>query len=42
MEIEAVTGAIRDLGRLTRIEVPSIDAVYACCKLLDHLLPNKT
>lgn len=40
IEIEAVAGVVRDLGRLTGTEVPSIDAVYACCKLLDQLLPD--
>jgi len=42
MEIEAVAGVVRELGGITGTEVPSIDAVYACCRLLDHLLPGQT
>jgi len=38
LEIEAVIGAIAELGRLTGTPCPVIDAVYACAKLLDHTM----
>jgi 2-dehydropantoate 2-reductase len=34
IEVEALVGAIIELGRLTDTPTPSIDAVYACTKLL--------
>jgi 2-dehydropantoate 2-reductase len=34
MEIDALTGAVVELGRLTNIPTPHIDAVYAAVKLL--------
>ncbi len=34
MELEALVGAVVELGRLTRIPTPHIDAVYACASLL--------
>ena len=35
LEVEALIGAVIELGRLTKTPSPSIDAVYACVKLLD-------
>lgn len=34
MEIEALIGAVTELGRLTAVPTPNIDAVYACVSLL--------
>jgi 2-dehydropantoate 2-reductase len=34
MEIEALVGAVVELGRLTGVATPHIDAVYACASLL--------
>jgi 2-dehydropantoate 2-reductase len=34
LEVEALIGVISELGRLTNTPTPSIDAVYACVKLL--------
>jgi 2-dehydropantoate 2-reductase len=34
LEIEALVGVFLELGRLTQTPTPSIDAVYACVKLL--------
>ncbi len=34
LEIEALVGAVIELGRLTGIPTPHIDAVYACVRLL--------
>ncbi len=38
IEIDALVGAVIELGRLTQIPTPHIDAVYACVKLLDKTL----
>lgn len=35
-EIDALLGAVAELGRLTDTPCPHIDAVYACAKLLEH------
>jgi 2-dehydropantoate 2-reductase len=35
MEIEAVTGAVVELGERLGVPMPSTRAVYACVKLLD-------
>jgi 2-dehydropantoate 2-reductase len=35
LEIEALVGAVVELGRLTQTPTPHIDAVYACVKLLE-------
>lgn len=35
LEIEALVGAVAELGRLTGTPTPHIDAVYSCVKLLD-------
>ena len=34
MELEAVVGAVVELGKLTNTPTPHIDAVYACANLL--------
>ncbi|MCZ6482451.1 MAG: 2-dehydropantoate 2-reductase, partial [Alphaproteobacteria bacterium] len=38
LEVEALIGAVIELGRLTNTPTPAIDAVYACVKLLDKAL----
>ena len=40
MEIEALVGAIVELGRLTSIPTPHVDAVYACVRLLAKTLAD--
>lgn len=37
-EVEAIVGAVAELGRLTHIPTPHIDAVYASVKLLEKTL----
>jgi 2-dehydropantoate 2-reductase len=34
LELEALVGAVIELGRLTSTPTPHIDAVYACTRLL--------
>jgi 2-dehydropantoate 2-reductase len=41
MEIEALVGAVVELGRLTGTPTPHIDAVYACVRLLAKVLAEK-
>ena len=36
LETEALIGVVAELGRLTETPTPSIDALYACVKLLDR------
>jgi 2-dehydropantoate 2-reductase len=36
LEIEALTGAVLEMARLTDTPAPSIDAVYGLTKLLDQ------
>ncbi len=38
LEIEALMGAVLELGALTETPAPAIEAVYACVKLLDETL----
>jgi 2-dehydropantoate 2-reductase len=38
LEIEALVGAVIELGRLTGTPTPHIDAVYACTKLLERTI----
>jgi len=40
LEIEALLGAVAELGRLTETPMPYIEAVYACVKLLDDALQD--
>lgn len=35
-EADALVGAVAELGRLTGVPTPSIDAIFACVKLLDR------
>ncbi|MEP7189978.1 MAG: ketopantoate reductase C-terminal domain-containing protein, partial [Roseiflexaceae bacterium] len=37
-EIDALVGAVAELGRLTATPTPHIDAVYASVKLLERTL----
>jgi 2-dehydropantoate 2-reductase len=37
-EIDAIVGAVAELGKLTQIPTPHIDAVYACVKLLEKTI----
>jgi 2-dehydropantoate 2-reductase len=41
LEIDALLGVIVELARLTDTAVPSIEAVYACAKLLDTVLAEQ-
>ena len=41
MEIEALVGAVVELGRLTETPTPHIDAVYACVQLLAKTLADQ-
>jgi 2-dehydropantoate 2-reductase len=38
IEIDALVGAVIELGKLTQTPTPHIDAVYACVKLLAKTL----
>jgi ketopantoate reductase len=38
LEIEAIVGAVLELGRITQTPAPSIAAVYACVKLLNKTM----
>jgi len=38
LELEALVGAVVELGRITGIPTPSIDAIYAATQLLGHTL----
>jgi 2-dehydropantoate 2-reductase len=37
-EVDAIVGAVAELGRLTQIPTPHIDAIYAATKLLETKL----
>ncbi|HEX4683094.1 MAG TPA: 2-dehydropantoate 2-reductase [Gemmatimonadaceae bacterium] len=41
LEIEALIGAVIELGALTETPTPHIQAVYACVSLLNHTLSDK-
>ena len=41
IEIDALVGAVVELGRLTQTPTPHIDAVYACVKLLAKTLADE-
>ena len=41
LELEAIVGAVVELGRKTGVAMPSTEAVYACVKLLDSQLREK-
>lgn len=38
LEIEALIGAVLELGQLTKTPAPAIEAVYACVKLLNKVM----
>jgi 2-dehydropantoate 2-reductase len=38
LEIDALLGAVSELGRITRVPTPRIDAVYACVKRLERVM----
>ncbi len=40
LEIEALVGAMIELGRLTHTPTPHINAIYACTKLLGRRMPG--
>ncbi|MBC5811382.1 MAG: 2-dehydropantoate 2-reductase [Candidatus Eremiobacteraeota bacterium] len=40
LEVEALVGAVVELGRLTETPTPHINAVYACTKLLDKVMTD--
>ena len=42
LEIEALVGAVVELGRLTHTPTPHIDAIYACTKLLDKIMREES
>ncbi len=42
VEIEALVGAVVELGRITGVPTPQIDAIYAATKLLAHTLAQQT
>ncbi len=42
LEVEALIGAVMELGRLTETPCPHIGAVYACVKLLDHTMAKES
>jgi 2-dehydropantoate 2-reductase len=42
MELDALVGSVRELGRLTGTPTPCIDAVYACASLLGQTLTEKS
>ncbi len=41
LEVEALIGAVMELGRLTGTPCPHIEAVYACVKLLGHTMAKE-
>jgi ketopantoate reductase len=41
LEIEALVGAVIEMGRLTGTPAPYIEAVYACAKLLDRTMARE-
>jgi 2-dehydropantoate 2-reductase len=40
-EVDAIVGAVAELGRLTQTPTPSIDAIYASVKLLEQSVSGK-
>jgi len=41
LELEALVGAVRELGRVTGTPTPTIDAIYACASLLAKTLAEQ-
>jgi 2-dehydropantoate 2-reductase len=42
LEIEALVGAVVELGKLTNTPTPHINAIYACNKLLDKIMREES
>ena len=42
LEIEALVGAVVELGKLTNTPTPHINAIYACNKLLDKIMRDES
>jgi len=40
-EVDALVGAVAELGRLVGVPTPHIDAVYASTKLLDRVVSGR-
>jgi 2-dehydropantoate 2-reductase len=40
LELDALVGSVVEMGRITGLPTPHIDAVYACAKLLDKTLQD--
>ncbi len=40
LELDALVGSVVEMGRITGLATPHIDAVYACAKLLDKTLQD--
>ena len=41
LELDCMTGAVAELAGQLGIDVPSVRAVHACAKLLDHLRQDR-
>jgi ketopantoate reductase (EC 1.1.1.169) len=41
-EVDALVGAVAELGRLTDVPTPHINAIYAAVKLLEHTVMRAT
>ena len=41
LELEALVGSVRELGRVTATPTPTIDSVYACASLLAKTLAEQ-
>lgn len=41
LEIDGVLGAVIELADVVKVEVPTLKAVYACVRLLDHTLQSE-
>ncbi len=41
-EVDALVGAVAELGRLVEVPTPHIDAIYAAVKLLEHTVTRTT
>ncbi|BBK30809.1 2-dehydropantoate 2-reductase [Stella humosa] len=40
LEVDALVGAVSEIGRLTDTPTPLLDALYACCLLLDQVIAD--
>ena len=41
LELEAIIGAVVELGELTSTPTPTISSIYAACQLLNHMVTNE-